>query len=157
MSEIKLNCSQSNGLNNCRGIRQGNICLLIQLFCIYLHRLRWIIGTNVHFGRGLWCLTPLSTIFQLYHGGQFYCLRKPEKTTDLPQCTDKLYHIMSYRVHIAWAGFELTTVIGNDCIRKCNTVLMFTSYKVISLQSRHFCLCRKRYEIRVITKLPNSK
>jgi hypothetical protein len=66
-------------------------------------------------------LTPLLKIFQLYRGS---CLLR-EKTTDLLQVTNKLYHLMLYPVHLAMhrVNFELITlvVIGTDCIFSCKS------------------------------------
>jgi len=54
-------------------------------------------------GLGLCILTPLSPTFQFFRGSfigggnRMY----EKKTTDLPQVTAKLHHIMLYLVHLA--------------------------------------------------------
>ena len=64
--------------------------------------------------------------FHLYRGGLFYWRRKPEYpeiTTDPSHVIDKLYHIMLYRVHPTWAGFEPTILvaIGTDYTDSCKS------------------------------------
>jgi hypothetical protein len=70
---------------------------------------------------GLWCKTPLSTIFQYIMTVSF--ISAEHRTIDLSQVTDKLYHIMLYGVYLTWAELKLTTsvVIDTDCINSCKS------------------------------------
>jgi hypothetical protein len=74
-------------------------------------------------GLGLWCLTPLSTIFQLYRDGQLHWWRKRRTRRKPPTCCKSLTKFITYRVHLAIGGFELTTfvVIKTDYTGSCKS------------------------------------
>jgi hypothetical protein len=79
------------------------------------------------------CLMVFNTTFSYIVAVFFFWCRKPEyptKTTDLPQITEKLYHIMLYWVNFAWARFNLTTLVVIGTIFQTFLSQYFKLYRV---------------------------
>ena len=98
---------------------------------------------------GLWCLTPLSTIFQLYRGGQFYWWRKPEYPEQTTDPSNIMYQLINRKKNY-WIDNTCSTCLDN---MNDLTSLWKTSFVgSIRLYMYMYIVCTYKYNINILIK-----
>ena len=103
-SVVLLDKFKTSTILYCSGLSCLNkTSIYLNMMCLFFIFVSYHIKCIMIQGLGLWYLTPLSTMFQLYHGGQFYWWR----------------NIMFYLVYLV----KLTTlgVMDTDCTGSCKS------------------------------------
>ena len=98
---------------------------------------------------GLWCLTSLSTIFQLYRGGQFYWWRKPEYPEQTTDPSNIMYQLINRKKNY-WIDNTCSTCLDN---MNDLTSLWKTSFVgSIRLYMYMYIVCTYKYNINILIK-----
>ena len=117
--------------------------MLIQFSSLVCYVLLLKMSNKFEFEFEFLCLTPISAIFQLYHGDKFYWWRKPEypeRTTDHWQVTGKHYHLwlwvectlychLQSRARTRRIGDRLVWVVRFNYLTLCATLKMSNKLK----------------------------
>ena len=91
---FKSSCSWETRFNNISNVGTIYISMLLEHLWWRLFQKRFVRTKFDFILFDILCLTPLSAIFQLYHGDQWKKLEYPERTTAHGQATGKLYHLL---------------------------------------------------------------